>query len=364
MEQPVIRISHLKKEYSKAIPLKDINVEIQKGEVISIIGPSGTGKSTLLRCINLLEKPTEGEIFVDGVSITDPKSNVPLLRQKMGMVFQNFNLFNHMTILQNICSAPVDLLGMKKEEAEKRAMELLKSVGLSDRANAFPDELSGGQKQRAAIARTLAMKPEIILFDEPTSALDPTMVGEVLSVIKRLAQEGLTMLIVTHEMAFAKDISTRVLYLDQGIVYEEGSPEEIFLHSKNERTRRFIHRLKVFEEQITKPDFNFLDLLSRMEDFARKHQIPPKTLYKIHHIFEELILQTLIPQLGNHFDLIFTFEYQENNPEQEIKINYGGPSLDPIKNCDEISGKIINALIKTYRHEFTEDRNSLTISME
>ena len=240
MEENIISIRHLCKEYPGVTPLKDVSVEIKKGEVISVIGPSGTGKSTLLRCINLLEKPTKGEIVVDGVVITDKKCKVNLVRQKMGMVFQSFNLFAHKTVIENIMMGQVDLLGRSRKEAYDRGMELLRTVGLVDKALAYPDELSGGQKQRAAIARTVAMEPEIILFDEPTSALDPAMTGEVLSVIRRLAGQGMTMMIVTHEMNFARNVSTRVVFMEHGKVVEQGTAREMFENPRMERTREFL----------------------------------------------------------------------------------------------------------------------------
>ncbi len=239
----MISIQHLCKKFDDVIPLQDINAEIKKGDVISIIGPSGTGKSTLLRCLNRLEEPSSGKILMEGQDLGKKECNLPLLRRKMGMVFQNFNLFPHMNILENIMYGPVKVLKHSKKDAYAKGMQLLRTVGLEDKAENYPDELSGGQKQRAAIARTLAMEPEVILFDEPTSALDPTMVGEVLSVIKNLAREGMTMLIVTHEMSFARKVSNRVFYLDQGIIYEEGSPEEIFDHPKKERTQQFMQGL-------------------------------------------------------------------------------------------------------------------------
>ena len=251
----MIKISHLQKKYPNVTPLGDVNVEIHKGDVISIIGPSGTGKSTLIRCINMLETPTAGEIWVDGECITDKKCNINKIRQKMGMVFQSFNLFNHMNIIENIMAAPMDLLKKPKQEAYDKGMELLRTVGLADKAFNYPDELSGGQKQRVAIARALAMEPEIILLDEPTSALDPTMVGEVQAVIKDLAKRGLTLMIVTHEMRFAREIANRVFYMDEGGVYEDGTPEEIFDNPKREKTIRFIKHLKVFETVITSKVF-------------------------------------------------------------------------------------------------------------
>lgn len=224
----MIQIQHLEKKFGKLTVLKDVNIRIKRGEVISVIGPSGTGKSTLLRCLNLLEWPTSGSIIVDGEELLSAnKVDAPKLRRKMGMVFQSFNLFDHLSVLENVCIGPIKLLGMSKVEATRRAMRLLKMVGMAEKARSMPAELSGGQKQRAAIARCLSMNPEIILFDEPTSALDPTMVSEVLSVIRTLAKQGMTMVIVTHEMSFARRVSTRVLYMDQGVIYEEGSPEEI-----------------------------------------------------------------------------------------------------------------------------------------
>ena len=224
----MISVKNLSKHFGDLVVLKDVNLEIKKGEVISIIGPSGTGKSTLLRCLNLLETPTSGEIIVDGVNLLDKKTDVFKLRQKMGMVFQSFNLFSHLMVIENIMLGPVDLLKTSRQDAFDEGMKLLAMVGLAEKAYAYSYELSGGQKQRVAIARTLAMKPEIVLFDEPTSALDPTMISEVLAVIRKLAADGMTMMIVTHEMKFARDVSTRVLYMDEGIIFEEGTPQQIF----------------------------------------------------------------------------------------------------------------------------------------
>ena len=239
----MIQIKHLQKKFDNLEVLSDVNLNIKCGEVISIIGPSGTGKSTFLRCLNLLEQPTGGSIVIDGEEVLNGKINASRLRQKMGMVFQSFNLFNHLSVLDNVCIGPVKLLGKSRKEAEAKAKELLKMVGMAEKAHAMPSELSGGQKQRAAIARCLSMDPEIILFDEPTSALDPTMVSEVLSVIRALARQGMTMAIVTHEMSFARDVSTRVVYMDEGIIYEEGTPEEIFEHPKHPRLQDFLSKV-------------------------------------------------------------------------------------------------------------------------
>jgi polar amino acid transport system ATP-binding protein len=241
----LISVQNLKKYYlSGAVKaLDDVSIEFEKGKVVVIIGPSGSGKSTLLRSLNLLEDPTEGHIFLEGTDILDAKTDINLMRRKMGMVFQQFNLFPHMTILKNLTIAPIKLLKMSKEEAEKKAMELLKRVGLADRAEAYPAQLSGGQKQRVAIVRALCMSPEVMLFDEPTSALDPEMVGEVLDVMKELAKEGMTMIVVTHEMGFAREVADEVVFMDEGQIIERGTPDEIFQTPKSDRLKSFLAKL-------------------------------------------------------------------------------------------------------------------------
>ena len=239
----MIHVNNLHKSFGKNDVLKGINEHINKGEVVVVIGPSGSGKSTFLRCLNLLEVPTEGEIIFEGNDITDKKNDINKLRQKMGMVFQQFNLFPHKTVLENITISPIKVKGINKEEANKKAMELLKMVGLVDKAEAYPSSLSGGQKQRIAIARALAMEPDVMLFDEPTSALDPEMVGEVLNVMKSLAKDGMTMVVVTHEMGFAKEVGDRILFMDEGRIIEEGTPEEIFQNPKNSRTKDFLSKV-------------------------------------------------------------------------------------------------------------------------
>ena len=241
--KPTIEVKDLKKSFGTLQVLKGINTEVQKGEVVVVIGPSGSGKSTFLRCLNLLETPTAGSIYVDGAEITDPKCDINLHRQKMGMVFQHFNLFNNMTILRNMTLAPMTLLKKSKEDAEARALALLRRVGLEDKANAYPSQLSGGQKQRIAIVRALCMDPEVMLFDEPTSALDPEMVGEVLDVMKELAQDGMTMVVVTHEMGFAREVGSRVLFMDEGVIMEENEPHEFFANPKCERLQSFLAKV-------------------------------------------------------------------------------------------------------------------------
>ena len=239
----MIKVNNLQKDFKNAQVLKGITTTIHKGDVLCVIGPSGSGKSTFLRCLNLLEVPTNGAIIFNGVDITDKKVNINVHRQKMGMVFQHFNLFPHKTVLQNMTLAPIQLLHKSKEEAEEKAMALLQRVGLADRANAYPSQLSGGQKQRVAIVRALAMEPEVMLFYEPTSALDPEMVGEVLNVMKELAREGMTMVVVTHEMGFAREVGSRVLFMDQGKLVEEGAPETLFDSPQHPRLKEFLSKV-------------------------------------------------------------------------------------------------------------------------
>lgn len=242
-QETLIEIKDLRKSFGDNEVLRGITTEIRRGEVVVIIGPSGSGKSTFLRSLNLLETPTSGTVLFEGVNITDPKTNIDIHRQKMGMVFQHFNLFPHKTILENITLAPIVLKKKDKEQAEKRAMELLELVGLADKANAYPEQLSGGQKQRIAIIRSLAMDPEVMLFDEPTSALDPEMVGEVLELMKRLARDGMTMAVVTHEMGFAKEVATRVVFMDEGEIKEQGEPGEFFENPKDIRLKEFLSKI-------------------------------------------------------------------------------------------------------------------------
>ncbi len=362
----MISVKHLSKVFGGSAVLKDVNVEIEKGEVISIIGPSGTGKSTFLRCLNLLESPTGGEIFIDGVNLLDKQTDVFRLRQKMGMVFQSFNLFSHLMVIENIMLGPVDLLKRSRQEAFDEGMKLLATVGLAEKAYAYPDELSGGQKQRVAIARTLAMQPEIVLFDEPTSALDPTMVSEVLAVVRTLAEKGMTMMIVTHEMKFARDVSTRVLFMDEGVIYEEGTPEQIFGKPQRDKTRAFIHKIRTFTFEIFSKAFDFYSLNAGIEEFGRKQFLSQKQIYNIQLVIEELVMNKLLARSGADVDIRLGVGYAEANGEIEVTLAYGGVSYDPVEaggEEDDLSAMILKKLIKAHTCGVEDGKNKLRISM-
>ena len=346
----MIRIEHLRKEYTNAVPLKDVNAEIRDGDVISVIGPSGTGNSTLLRCINQLEKPTSGKVFLDGEEITDPKCNLEKVRQRMGMVFQSFNLFGHLTVIENVMLGQVELLKRSRQEAYDRGMGLLRQVGLAEKALNYPKALSGGQKQRIAIARTLAMDPDIILFDEPTSALDPTMVGEVETVIRGLAGTGKTLMIVTHEMAFARAICTRVFYMDEGGVYEDGTPEEIFDRPRKENTRRFIRKLKVLELAVDGSTFDFPGMLGEADRYIAKNQIAAKQARRIRLALEETTgqLTRLLPD-----PVIRTaIEYSEAEEKTVMTIRYGGGEENIMETGDELAVKVLKSAVSAYEYRY------------
>ena len=350
----LLNIEHLQKKFIGSEPLKDVNCQIRRGEVISIIGPSGTGKSTFLRCINRLEQPTGGKVYFHGEEITDNEDQIRHIRQKIGMVFQSFNLFSNMNVLENIITAPIMLKSMNQEEAVERAQQLLKMVGLSQKWQSYPDELSGGQQQRIAIVRALAMEPEIILFDEPTSALDPTMVGEVESVIKKVAQTGTTMMIVTHGMDFAKQISNRIFYMDEGGIYEEGMPQQIFDNPQRDRTRQFIRRLKVLELSIDSRDFDFLGTNTLIEEFAIKNDIAPKLKNSLMSIFEEVCVQIILPELENP-KIKILIEYAKTDESIEINIKYNGKRFDIADTTNDIALAIVKGRVSSLKYEFIDD---------
>lgn len=345
----MIELKNLQKQYKNTTPLKGVNAVINNGDVISVIGPSGTGKSTLLRCINMLERPTGGQILLDGEDITAPKYDVTKARRKMGMVFQSFNLFGHLTVIENLMVPQMDILQKSKQEAYETGVRLLERVGLAGRELDYPEQLSGGQKQRVAIARTLSMDPDVILLDEPTSALDPTMVGEVQAVIRDLASMNKTMLIVTHEMSFARAICNRVFYMDEGGIYEEGTPEEIFDHPKKERTRRFIRRLKVLEISFTSGKTDFPGAVTEIDRYCFKNDISPRLKNRLSLVFEELLQQILMPKLGNP-GVKVTMEYSEEEKQVEVMVRYDGGPFDPRETDNLLSLKLLESTASGIRY--------------
>ncbi len=361
--QELIRVEHLKKAYPNVTPLKDVNTVISQGEVITIIGPSGTGKSTLMRCINRLETPTSGKITVFGQDMGLRKTDLCAIRQRMGMVFQSFNLFPHLTVIENLMLAPTLLKGVSRQAAYEKGMELLRMVGMGEKALNYPDEMSGGQKQRVAIARTLAMDPQIVLFDEPTSALDPTMVGEVLAVIRKLAAQGLTMMIVTHEMKFARDVSTRVFYMDQGVIYEDGTPEQIFDHPEKDRTRAFVKRLKVLPFCITSPDYDFIAMTQALERFGEKNLLPRRRIDGLRRAFEEICATNIIPHSAGAHPLNVSTEYSEETGRLEMRFVWGGSAYNPLEEGDQLSRMLIQATVKGSQYEYVEGENRLIIEL-
>ncbi len=363
----MITVRNLSKKFGDLDVLRDVNAEIQRGEVISIIGPSGTGKSTFLRCLNRLETPTGGEIIVDGVNVLARGADIHKIRRKMGMVFQSFNLFSHLMVIENVMLGPTDLQGVSRQEAFDEGMRLLAMVGLKEKAYAFPDELSGGQKQRVAIARTLSMKPEIVLFDEPTSALDPTMVGEVLAVIRSLAREGMTMMIVTHEMKFARDVSSRVFYMDEGVIYEEGPPAQIFDNPQREKTRAFINRIRTFAFSIAKPEFDFYAMNTSIEEFGRKNMLSQRAINNLLLVAEELLMNKLVPKAdwaAGSIDLQVAIP--EAGGETEVTITYPGAPRNPLEagGDDDLSSMIVRRMAAGAGHTYAEGRNRLKVTMK
>jgi polar amino acid transport system ATP-binding protein len=358
----MIKVEHLFKSYGDVVVLRDLDAEIHRGEVVSIIGPSGAGKSTFLRCLNLLDQPTSGSISIDGVDVLDGRTDVAKVRQKMNMVFQSFNLFAHLTALDNLTLAPVRLRGTDRRVAEQKARDLLQLVGLAEKATHFPDELSGGQQQRVAIARCLAMDPEIILFDEPTSALDPTMVSEVLAVIRRLAKEGMTMAIVTHEMDFARDVSNRVFYMDEGAIYEAGTPQQIFDHPQKEKTRAFINRIRSFYRRIGSADFDIYALNAEIEQFCEKQLLSRSARQNLLLLVDEL-LQIYKPRLRQS-PVDLTIAYSEKSGRLELVLESEGTAGEPLAMADGDDGlalALIRGFSETIGHRQADGRSRLEV---
>lgn len=355
-DTPIV-VEHLSKTFDGTLDvLRDVNAKVGKGEVISIIGPSGTGKSTFLRCLNRLETPTSGCIRVCGNDIMDPAADVPRLRRRMGMVFQSFNLFDHLSVIDNIMLSPIRALGQSAEQARKHAMQLLEMVGLASKAESFPSQLSGGQKQRVAIARCLAMDPEIVLFDEPTSALDPSMVSEVLAVIKSLAARGMTMMVVTHEMRFAKDISTRVFYMDQGEIYEEGTPSQIFEHPVRRNTQVFINRIRECEYTVEK-DNDFYGMMGRFISFCQRNGFSARWTDSVSHLIEEGLIIT-----GGTPGITICLSYSENRSEGRVVFTC--PEQIPADLLDSEDNFISAAMIRNIAHSCVVDGNRLVLDFK
>ena len=353
MTEYLLKIEHLQKAYKEVIPLKDVNLTVSPGEIISIIGPSGTGKSTLLRMINRLEDATAGKIYLRDMEITSPDCDISQARQKIGMIFQSFNLFPHLTVAENIMAAPVALKKRPRQEAYDKAKELLASVGLADKTFSYPDELSGGQQQRVAIVRALAMEPQLLLLDEPTSALDPAMTGEVEAVIRKVATSGVTMMMVTHSMELAQRVSSRILYMDDGSIYEDGTPQEIFSRPQRERTRAFVGQLKVLELRIDSTDFGFYDCHAAIESFCRKNEIAGSLMHTLMLLFEEICTQILLPCLEEP-RIRWRAEYSGKSEQVTICLEYNGAPFDIRKSDNALSLKLVRGLADFVEYEARE----------
>ena len=364
----MIRVEKLSKAFGSLQVLKDVNLTVEKGERIVIIGGSGCGKSVFLRCMDFLETPDEGAVFIGEDELTSNQKDLNRIRRKVGMVFQGFHLFSHMNVLDNITLAPVKLLGLPREEAEKKAEELLKMVGLESKKYTMPDVLSGGQKQRIAIVRCLAMEPEVMLFDEPTSALDPTMVGEVLATLRLLAKQGMTMVIVTHEMEFAKEIASRILYMDEQGIYEEGTPQEIFEAPQKKKTRDFVHKMKYLSWRIEERDFDLMQLQGSIRSFASRYGLDAKKTNRLQLCTEELIYEMLdYGQADGTSDIQIQISFDERDKCTLIELRSRGKKYDPFEaeSDDEIhlGVTILKNTAKRIDYRFDGENNCFEIEL-
>jgi polar amino acid transport system ATP-binding protein len=353
----------LTKRFGSLTVFENVNAEIGRGEVVAIIGPSGTGKSTLLRAINMLEPPTSGRVVLDGKPIS-LKSDINAIRRKMSMVFQNFGLFSHLSVLDNVSLGQMKLLHRDRKGASEKSLAVLESVGLGERANFMPRQLSGGQKQRAAIARALAMEPEVILFDEPTSALDPTVIGEVTSVIRNLSKSGITMLIVTHEMKLARDISSRVFYMDDHGIYEEGPPDVIFDSPARPKTRDFINHVRSFNYSLASKNADFVEMLNGVENFCRGAGLDGKTVNRTRLIAEELVLALVMPMAGN---CALRILYSDVSGELSLTAVYRGDRFDALENVSgekSAAAAIVRNRAKDVRYDYINGENIITAVMQ
>jgi len=350
----MIRFEHIRKEYPDAIPLKDVNGTLEDGKVYCIIGPSGTGKTTLLRMINGLAQPTSGKIYYNDIEITDPHTDLSALRQKIGMVFQQYNLFNNMTVLENLTIPQMDILGCSKEAATQKAMELLTKVGLEKTKNKMPDQLSGGQKQRVAISRALAMDPEIILFDEPTSALDPHMTNEIRDIILDLKDGKRTIIIVTHDMQLAEEVSDEVLFMADGGICERGTPEQIFHHPQDPRTYIFIEQLKTLSFIVENGKIDFAAINKTINDYCSQLGLDYVLFNNISSVCEEMI--TVLTDNNKPRKISFAVVFEPHEKIMYYKIEYSGNRFNPLDE-DSISSRIIKLLLSDIRYQYYDDRN-------
>jgi polar amino acid transport system ATP-binding protein len=364
----MIKVAGLAKRFGDLVVLKNVDVHIKQGECIAIIGPSGSGKSVFLRSLAMLEKPDRGCIYINGTDITRKKTNLNQIREKMGMVYQGFHLFSHLNVIDNITLAPRWIKKQDKIEAAQKAMELLAVVGLVDKTWSYPHQLSGGQQQRVAIARCLAMEPEIMLLDEPTSALDPTMTSEVLAIIRKLTKMGLTMLIVTHEMGFARDVADRVLYIDEGGIYEEGTPEQIFDNPQKEKTRAFISKLKTFNYEIHSTGFDMVTMNAQIEVFCQKYDVSPKEIYNVQLVLEELIMEIFLKcYAGSQPDMEFTIAYSDKHNDISINMTYKADEFNPLAytpdDMDSLGMVLVKKFSKQQEYSFVDGSNQIMIKL-
>jgi len=360
----MISVKKLTKSFGKNVILKDISVDIADREVVAVIGPSGCGKSTFIRCINLLEQPDSGQIFIGGEEITRKGVDINAVRRKLGMVYQSFNLFSHKTVLENVILSPVHVLNLPREQAVREAMSYLELVGIANRADYLPDQLSGGQKQRVAIARCLAMHPEAILFDEPTSALDPTMVDEVLSVIRKLVKSGLTCVIVTHEMNFAKKIATRIFYMDEKTIYESGTPSEIFDHPQKEKTIIFVNKLKVLTIEAALAEIDMYDVTRLVSEYCIKYDMNLRETNIINLICEEY-LTNLMKRPSSGEKVTISVRYNEQSEIKEVTFRDNFPAGDYFNSSDfdQISATLIKGFTKTLEYRRMDNQNIIELTL-
>jgi len=360
----MIAIRNLSKSYGDHLIFKDISVDIDDGEVVAVIGPSGCGKSTLIRCINLLERPDSGQIFLGEQEITKKGMDIDSIRRKLGMVFQSFNLFSHKTVLENVILAPMHVLKLTQEQAVREAMDYLEMVGIANRANYMPSQLSGGQKQRVAIARCLAMHPEMVLFDEPTSALDPTMVDEVLSVIRKLVRNGLSCIIVTHEMNFAKNIATKVFYMDEQGIYESGTASDIFDNPQKEKTKIFINKLKVFTREYAVAEIDLYEIMRQVSEYCLKYDMRKRETNIIHLICEEYVTYLRRRSVSDE-RITVSVRYNENDNSKEVifKDNFSAGNHLEREDFDAVSAKLIKGFAKSMEYRRIDGQNVLELKL-